>query len=334
MKKLLLVMVVVALGSGLMLGVASPKPLLAADPVEINLVSFIPKMNPLCKLWINQFVKEFNERGEGKAKIVHRGGPEVIGPFDQGRAVAQGQIDMALAATTMYSSLVKGADTIRNTHKGVKELRANGYFEALQEIHAKAGIYFVGWGLPMLDAEYYFILVLKKPIEGRNDIKGLKLGGSPAFLGFIESLGGIPVKLAMPEYYSAAERGVSDGNICGYSSYLNLGLVDVAPYIIDTPFYKGTLSVIVNMNKWNSFPKDVQQLFTDVQLKVEETMPAVFSKDEADFKQKAVAKGAKLVKFSPEDAKWYRQKAEDAGWAFDATRYPADLISKFQGFLK
>jgi len=334
MKKLLLIMVAMVLVSGLILGVMSPEPIMAADPIELNLVSFIPKMNPLCKFWISQFANEFNKRGEGKAKIVHRGGPEVVGPFDLGRAVAQGQIDMALAATTMYGSVVKGADTIRNTHKGVKELRANGYFEALQEIHAKAGIHFVGWGLPMLDNEYYFILVLKKPIKDRNGFKGLKLGGSPAFLGLIKGLGGIPVKLAMPEYYSAAERGVSDGNICGFSSYLGLGLVDVAPYIVDTPFYKGTLSVIVNMNKWNSLPKDVQQLFADVQLKVEETMPAAFSKAEAGYKQKAVAKGAKLIKLSPEDEKWYRQTAENAGWEFDAKRYPADLISRFQGFLK
>lgn len=334
MKKVLLVMFVMVLGNGLMLGGFSATPASAADPIEINVVSFLPKMNSLCKLWLAQFVDEFNKRAAGKAKIVYRGGPEVIGPFDLGRAVAQGQIDMGLAATTMYSAVVKGADSMRNTHKNVKELRANGYFDTQQEIHAKAGIYFVGWGLPMLDNEYYFITVLKKPIQDRNGFKGLKLGGSPGFLGFVKGIGGIPVKLAMPEYYSAAERGVSDGNICGYSSYLHLGLVDVCPYIVDTPFYKGTLSTIINMKKWDSLPKDVQQIFADVQMKIEETMPAEFSKDEAGYKDKAVAKGAKLIKLSPEDEKWYRQVAEDAGWEFDARRDPPELIKKLQGQLK
>ena len=104
MKKVLLVMITMVLGSGLMLGVVTPEPVLAAGPVEINLVSFIPKMNPLFRLWEGQFVKVFNERGKGKAKIVYRGGPEVVGPFDLGRAVSHGQIDMGFAASTMYGS--------------------------------------------------------------------------------------------------------------------------------------------------------------------------------------------------------------------------------------
>lgn len=326
-------MVAMVLGAGLMIGPFAQGPALAADPIEINLVSFIPKMNPLFKLWAGQFVKEFNKRGQGRVKIVHRGGPEIVGPFDLGRAVSQGQIDMGWAATTMYGSVVPGADFIRNTHKDVPELRANGTFDAFQEIHGKAGIYFVGWGLPMPTDMYYFIMVLKKPVKGRNDFKGLKLGGSPAFLGFIKATGNIPVKLAMPEYYSAAERGVSEGNICGFSSYIGLSLNDVCPYIIDTPFYKGTISTIINMKKWNSLPKDVQQLFMDVQSKVEKDLPGAFNTMETKVKKKALDRGAKLIKFSPKDEKWYRQKATDAGWAFDEKRYPPELISRFKKLL-
>jgi len=328
MRKITYSAIIVLVVCGFVFGGWAIKSASAVDKVTFNLVSFVPKMNISYRAWAPRFVDKVNKRSKGELFIKYRGGPEVIAAFDQAKAVAKGTIDMALVPTTFYAGLVPGVDTTRLSEISVAEERVNGTYNLMREIHSKAGIYFLGNSCP-INGHFYYIC-LKKPVKARKDFKGLKIGGSPPFLPVFKAWGATPVKAALPQYYPSVERGILDGNMIGMDVYLALAEYEVAPYVIDHPFYKSTNVVIINLKKWESLPDHLKKLLTDVQLETEKEMPAVWDKAVAKMREKAISGGAKFIKFPPDVAKWYLDIAYRAGWEYSEEKYPKDLISRFR----
>jgi len=328
MKKSILTVFTIALAFGLVFGGWAQKPASAADPVVLNLVSFVPKMNICYRGWAPLFVDKINERAKGELSIKYRGGPEVIGGFDQAKAVAKGSIDMAIVPTSFYPGVVPGADTMRLSEISTAEERANGTYDLQRKIHEKAGIYFVGNSTPIQD--YFFWVCLRKPVKTQADFKGLKIGGSPPFLPCFKALGASPVKAALPQYYPSVERGVFDGNIVGMDVYIAIHEYEVAPYVIDHPFYKSTNVVIMNLKKWNGLPDHLKKLIDQVQMETEKAMLKVWEGAVVGMKKKTMSEGAKFIKLEPDAAKWYVNTFYDVGWKYSEEKFPSDVIQKFK----
>ena len=76
----------------------------------------------------------------------------------------------------------------------------------------------------------------------------------------VKALGGTPVAMPMPELYQALQKGCVDGGV--YPMEVNKGwkMADVIDYCtLDLPIaYTSTFYVVMNKDKWNSLPKDVQ----------------------------------------------------------------------------
>ena len=326
MKKSFIIITMVLVLGYLIFGGLALKP--ASAKITINLVGYVPKMNLSYRGWVPIFVDEINKRAKGELVINPRGGPEVIAPFDQGKAVSKGTIDMAFVPSGFYSGVVPGADTNRLSPLTVEEERAQGMYDHMRNIHAKAGIYYVGRQQPIRG--HYFFVCLRKSVTTKEDFKTLKIGGSPSFLAFFKGLGATPVKAALKEYYPSVERGVFDGNIVGLNVYVATGEYEVAPYVIDHFFYKATPTVLMNLKKWNSLPDHLKKLINDVQLEAEKAWPDIFDQENAMLRAKAIKGGAKFIKLPPNVAKWYVDTAYSAGWADDAKKYPAESMAKFR----
>ena len=328
MKKSIFIVIMVLVAGYLVFGSLTLKPALAAGKITLNLVGYVPKMNLSYRGWVPLFVDKINKRSKGELIINPRGGPEVIAPFDLGKAVSKGTIDMAFVPSGFYSGVVPGADTNRLSPLTVEEERARGMYKHMRDIHAKAGIYYVGRQQPIRG--HYFFVCLRKPVKRSADFKGLKIGGSPSFLAHFKALGATPVKAALKEYYPSVERGVFDGNIVGLNVYVGTGEFEVAPYVIDHFFYKATPTVLMNLKKWNSLPDNMKKLVTEVQLETENACLDVFDDETAMLRKKAAKGGAKFLKLPPDVAKWYVDTAYSAGWADDAKKYPASSVQKFK----
>jgi TRAP-type C4-dicarboxylate transport system substrate-binding protein len=302
-----------------------------AKSVKINLVSFVPKMNISYRGWAPLFVDKINGRANGELTIKYRGGPEVIAPFDLAKAVASGVTDMAILSTGFYSSVVPGAGQMLYSTISTEGERKNGIYALQQEMHARAGLRFIG-NLQPINGHFFYVC-LRKPVKSKDDFKGLKFAGSPPFLPCFQALGGAAVKAALKEYYPMVERGVVDGNNVGLDVYLATGEYEVAPYVIDHPFYKSPNTVIMNLKKWNSLPKHLQELIEEVQLETENAWPAIWDKEVAMMKKKATQNGAKFIKLDPETAEWYTDIFYSAGWAYAEKNFPAEDVKRFKELL-
>ena len=317
---------------GFILGTCLLTPVLAGqDKITLNAVTYDQKANAMVRIWLSVFVDKVNERAKDKLFINWRGGPEVVPPFSLGQSVARGAVDMAFVSSTFYQPVVPGADSMRFSLITRAEEREKGAYALSREIHAKAGVYFLGCPSNMHD--FYYHTALRKPVQKMEDFRGLKLAGSPAFLPCFKALGAVPVTATLKEYYSAVETGVTDGNMIGLDVYMATAEYEVAPYVIDHPYFKSTNNVIINLQKWNSLPEDLKKVLDEAEIETERALPDLWAAETTKMKQKATENKGKFVKLPPEVSQWYLDTFYTAGWKWQEENFPPDVVNKFRKLL-
>src|SRR4030042_4273729 len=109
-----------------------------AKPIKLTWLSFVPKTNVLVPNFQKMFVDRVNERAKGELIIDFRGGPEVIEAFDQGKAIQQGIVDIALPPVGFYEAIAPGIGGAMLTElTPTEERRPGGGYDYLLELHKK-----------------------------------------------------------------------------------------------------------------------------------------------------------------------------------------------------
>ena len=99
------------------------------------------------------------------------------------------------------------------------------------------------------------------PISGLSDLKGKKIRVySPALSAFVESFGGVSVTIAFPEVYQALQRKVVDCAITGSTAGNKQKWPEVTTHLFPLTLLWAVNAHVVNLDYWNSIPKDAQDL--------------------------------------------------------------------------
>jgi TRAP-type C4-dicarboxylate transport system substrate-binding protein len=108
----------------------------------------------------------------------------------------------------------------------------------------------------------YNICTPKKPIYKPEDLKGLKIRASGPQLGaYVRALGATPINMPMSEVFEAAAKGVIDGFLTPIDTQKSWKHAEVTKYITMLPVRVTALTMtFMNLNKWNSMPKDIQDV--------------------------------------------------------------------------
>jgi len=253
------------------------------------------------------YVDLVNERAKGELVINWLGGPEIIDRFDQGDAVSRGVIDISNLPASYFHALVPAGYALcilaENTPMREHEI---GWTDLMVEVNAKGNIRF----LTRTETNQTFHFGLKQPIESPESFKGKRMRVASLYNYFMEALGAVPVTIGHTEVYPALERGVVDGYGFPFSDVTDLSLYEVCGYFADHTVYEaGNLIAILNLDKWNSIPKHLQDLMIQAGIDLEPQIYDIFGRDQAAARQKMIDEGMVPVKFSPDDAKWYRDLA-------------------------
>jgi len=314
---------------GMLLVVWAPAQSLGKE-IQINLISYAPSNTWNYKTFDTVWVKKINEKAAGQVIVNFRGGPEIVGVFDMAKAISQGSVDLAFTAAGFYGRLVPGCDVFRiPPGMGPTQWRKDGTFEYMQKLHNEKGIQFIGW-LPCPKDSYYFWIASRVPIRNRNELKNKRFACSPPGVPFFKKLEAVPIVTPVPEFYSAVERGVADGNWMGIDTFISSSHYEVAPYVIDAPFSNATLCVIMNLKKWNSLSDDLKKTVMDVQLEAEKVFPGMYAEMEAEIRAQAPKVGAEFIKWSPEDTKWIRDMYAEATYADYEKLYGKEIIDNYK----
>jgi len=267
------------------------------------------------------YVNAVNEKGKGKVQIKYLGGPEIVARADAPMSAASGVVDMAYTGFTFYGGVVPIGNAMQLTELTGPEERASGLWDYVRELHAKAGLYWLGRGHSCMEAATYWNSV--KPVAGINDLKGQRAGsGSLTSKSFVEKIGASFIQVQVGDVFTALERGVLDAYITPTGGQISAGAEKICKYLISHPFYRGNISIFMGLDKWNTLPKDVQDILMSVLLEKEQEMSEVWAElDKLDF-QKCVDAGEKVVTFPEAEAKQYVDMAYEAAREDVMKEYP------------
>jgi len=100
----------------------------------------------------------------------------------------------------------------------------------------------------------------KKPVRSLEDLKGLELRASGGVAQYLKVLGAAPVGMPQSETPEALQKGVVQGAVSSLETLMDFKYAELCKYVtmINGPVYP--FAVVMNMEKWNSLPKDVQEV--------------------------------------------------------------------------
>jgi len=103
-------------------------------------------------------------------------------------------------------------------------------------------------------------IMSKKPIRSLEDLKGLELRASGKIAEALQALGATPVGMPKPEIVESLQKGIVKGDVSSLESLMDFKYAETCKYvtIFNGPVYP--FAVVMNMEKWNSLPKDVQEV--------------------------------------------------------------------------
>lgn len=298
-----------------------------AKKVVLKMVEFRPDIPP-GNLWPRMFMDKVSKISKGEVVIQLVGGPEAIPASDSAMAAQKGVIDIA---STMGSfTPVQIAEVLGYCEYSSYELRQRGMWKLFQELYAPHGLYFLGASTPSEpQVQVTFFLGKGKSVTKLEDFKGKKIASVGGTMRrFIEALGAVCVPMQFTDYFTAMERKIVDGYNVGTPGIIDFGLVPVTESLLDEPFNSCGSFFLMNLKKWNSLPKAVQDVLTQAIIETEIEGAKIWDDVLKDVKRKITAEGVKIIKLSPEESVRFYKTYRDAMWGEAYEKYPKDLVDK------
>lgn len=281
----------------------------AEEPITINYVTFVAR-NHAIAIILQQDLQEIEKRAVGKLKFNYRGGPESVKVFSQAIAVKDGAVDMCIISPDFTGKLLKGTGMLTLSKTPVHKHRETGAYDYLDGLYQQAGLKYLMMVPMNPGSEFYF--VSKKRIEKPLDFKGLSLAGTGIFDSIGPALGMTPVGMQMAEQYTALERGLIDIGRGGINTISAFKLYEVAKNLVKPGFGSAPANLFMNLGKWNSIPKDLQDLFVNSLYELAPQSAAKHAKMDVELFKKAVEGGLQIFEFMGADRDWFLKTVNDA----------------------
>ena len=300
-----------------------------AAEVTLRAVSAFPLDTQFGKPF-KTLVDKINETGKGLVHIQLLGGPESMPPAEDANAVRNGVVDLAWTAPNYYENLMPEASATAFASNSPAQLRKNGGWDYLEELHAKKVNAFLltafGWGI-------HHHLYLVKPVKSLSGLKGEKIRPAPGMQDFFSALGASNVSMMAGDVYTALERHVIDGYSWPLWGVNDLGWDSVTKQRID-PGYGGVqINAIVNLDTWKSkLDQDQRDFLNRTAAWFEDSSAKTIAATNEAEKKKQKSSGIEVLQLSDEEAVKLHRTFSDAMWNSLKQKAPDDT-AKLKSYL-
>jgi TRAP-type C4-dicarboxylate transport system substrate-binding protein len=153
------------------------------------------------------------------------------------------------------------------------------------------------------------VLVSSKPVRTLEDMRDMKVGTDGNTAKIAEQLGGVPVSMSTTEVYDALQEGTIDCAMTNLDTVQQFKLAEVAKYMTDIHCvgYTSLHLVLMNINKWNSLPEEVQEeAFNERARKYSVITGEAWDQADKHAMNYALELGAEFIEMSPEEQdRWH-----------------------------
>jgi TRAP-type C4-dicarboxylate transport system substrate-binding protein len=287
----------------------------AQAAVTIKLSTCLAKTHDQVETYFQAFFDKFNEAAKGEAKIHYVGGPEVSPRQKQGPALRRGLVDMIFCPMGYFEGTVAEAGLTSVTNLPTKVLRENGAIDQLQPAwNAKLNGRILGWCCYGVDFHIYTTFVPKQSTKTGLDLTGHKMRSTATYNPFFKAMGAIPINMSPSEMQTGLSRGVAEGIAWPEGALVKYGVQKILKYRVYPGFYRSGSMVVVNLDKWKTLPKSVQDMLNKQGLAFEEnSIPTLRKKANAD-NEKLWAAGLKKIELKGDVRRAYLTTIYERSW--------------------
>ena len=280
----------------------------AAQEITLKVVSAFAENTEYVKK-LEGMVRKVNAEGKGQLQLNFIGGPKAMPPFEVGKAVQSGVIDIGLATGAFYTNIMPEADALKLTQISMQEQRKNGAYDLINRVwNEKAGMQYLGRVIDYTP----FHLYLNKKID-KPDLTGLKIRVTPVYRDFFAAMGATVITTPPGEVYTALERGVVDGYGWPIQGIFDANWKEKTKYRVDPGFYSAEVSLVMNLAKWKSLTQSQRDLLMRQMIAAEAENESWKTLNDNDTRRQAQA-GIQVITFDPATSKQYVDKAYNVAW--------------------
>jgi len=272
--------------------------------VELNYSVFFPAPHKNAVL-AAEWAKEIEKRTDGRVKItVFFGG--TLTPADKCYdGVVKGISDIGfsvLAYTRGKFPLTEVADLPLGMKNGLVASKViNEFYKKFKpkELDEVQVMYLHGHGPGILHS--------KKAIDKLEDVKGIKIRCTGMASKIAGALGATPVAMPMGETYDALSRGVVDASMAPQEALQGWKWGEVVKFTTECfgASYSSGMFVVMNKQKWNALPPDVQKIIEKINEEYIEKQGKTWDEIDKSGRDATLKLGNKIISLSQdEDWKW------------------------------
>lgn len=287
----------------------------AAGPITLKLANYRPPSGYASDsdAW---FAQEVQKRTNGRVKIDIFWSETAAKQKEFPELARTGALDMIVYPLSLSPSLfpLNGGPNATVLQFQIQEeaIKVNRQLyesiPAMQEEYKKQNVKPVSFsaGLP-------YHLLSKTQIKTVDDLRGRKIRSWGAFVpGVWQKVGAVPVTINIPDLYDGLDKGLIEISVqdIGYVKFLKL--YEVAKHFsslnIGLPaFYQ----LLINLDKWNSLPADVQKIMDQVGRDRERVMVELGTKEIEQARQELKAAGVIFDEFPKEELQKFHRLVPD-----------------------
>lgn len=292
------------------------------EPITLEWVGFRPETHQGVVTIDEKFFAPIEEMSNGELTIEWMGGPDTMDPSDVGRAVQRGTIDVASIYVGAYEAVVPGVGGLMLSELSAIEEREGEAFEFISALHEEEGIKYLG--RPDAQEESFFYTWLRgDKLETKEDFQNAEIGSAAGARAAVLGWEATHTTVAVPENYTAMERGIADG-IAGQpmQGAVSGGWHELTNYVIDHPYYQSTVVMLMNLDSWNQLPEHLQDIVMEAIKEGEKEVMNHRAELNLELREQIEDVGAEFYELSPDVAEWYVDTAYSAGWEYQMERFP------------
>lgn len=249
----------------------------ATTPVESSIapVTLVYTQHDTKDSWwvqngLEPWMNEVEQITSGRIKIERHYGSELFTLMDAYDAAVKGTVDMAYIFPPMVAGRFPLEDIIMLTSSDKVNYRpGTAYWELIQQ--------FPEWQQEYKDVHLLsvgmmfepYMGAVKKPIKTLADVKGMQwltfgaLGGKRA-----QAWGFVPANVPPEDLFTSLQKGILDGCTVQLNTLEGIQLGQVLKYVSQISNDSISFAIVMNKNKWDSLPPDLQKIMNDEGLKL------------------------------------------------------------------
>jgi len=187
-----------------------------------------------------------------------------------------------------------------------------------------------------------------KPVHTLEDVAGLKIRSTGTSQLIVRALGAAPVAMSQGETYDALKKNIVDGTLVPIEALEGFKQAEVLKYTTLTYScaYSQGFFVAMNPKKWDSLPKDLQKVITDVSREYEDITAKAWGDSDISGRKFAEGLGHEFIELSDKESAKFKEavkpvfdeyikkanaKGVDGAAIFNATK---EMVAKYSEVYK